>query len=294
MVNKIVDFVKFNPTQNMTILVTTSYEDDLERLQTAKELMAYGHLHAEQVGFIEKPRIISASAALRMAGGEFCGNACMALAAWLWSGNNDDRPNEGELMLEVSGTDRLVACRVRREGENYRCRVEMPVPVGFEAFHVSYGGRIWHMVKLNYSDAIHIIMEIQSFNEAIRSQAEELARLLGKTTGQSLVGIMLYQADVRQMAPLIYVRTLDSLVWERGCGSGTASIGAYLAWKLRSHVSVQVKQPGGIIEAEASYTDGEVTSVRIEGSVGIVAQGKAYIHVGETAEKEEVGIAWQR
>lgn len=290
--NKIVDFVKFNPTQNMTILVTTYYENVVERLHVAKELMAYNHLHAEQVGFIEKPRNISASAALRMAGGEFCGNACMALAAWLCSGNDSEPPNETELMLEVSGTDRLVACRVRREGENYRCRVEMPAPVGFESFDVSYGGRTWHMVKLNYGDAIHIIMEVQSFDDAIRSQAEELARLLGKTTGQSLVGIMLYQADTRQMAPLIYVRTLDSLVWERGCGSGTASIGAYLAWKLRSHVSVQVKQPGGIIEAEASYTNGAITSVRIEGSVGIVAQGKAYVPVGETAEKKEVSAAW--
>lgn len=81
------------------------------------------------------------------------------------------------------------------------------------------------------------------------------------------------------MAPLIYVPPLDSMIWERGCGSGTASLGAYLSWKNKGAIAAQVKQPGGTIQVTADCYKDEVTSLMIEGSVGIVAQGKAFISV---------------
>lgn len=70
------------------------------------------------------------------------------------------------------------------------------------------------------------------------------------------------------------------MVWERGCGSGTASIGAYLAWKNKMGVTAQIKQPGGTMKVLANYGDrDEIVSLKIEGTVGIVAQGKAFIEV---------------
>ncbi|MNG33792.1 hypothetical protein D3C84_1201190 [compost metagenome] len=81
------------------------------------------------------------------------------------------------------------------------------------------------------------------------------------------------------MAPLIYVPPLDSLVWERGCGSGTASVGAYLAWKHGGAIAAPIKQPGGIIHVTAQCENGEISSLTIEGAVEIVAEGKAYIEV---------------
>jgi len=44
------------------------------------------------------------------------------------------------------------------------------------------------------------------------------------------------------------------MVWESGCGSGTASIGYFLAWKNRTEVMTNVKQPGGIIQVFANWT----------------------------------------
>jgi len=73
-----IDFIKCNPTQNMTILVQTQHSVD-EYPRIATRLVSYDSVHAEQVGFIEKPYQYGASAHLHMAGGEFCGNACMPL-----------------------------------------------------------------------------------------------------------------------------------------------------------------------------------------------------------------------
>ncbi|MGE7056828.1 diaminopimelate epimerase, partial [Paenibacillus glucanolyticus] len=77
-----IDFVKCNPTQNMTVLIKSKLPPDDYKVIAAK-IMSYDNVYAEQVGFIEPFRKENADARLHMAGGEFCGNACMALAAYL-------------------------------------------------------------------------------------------------------------------------------------------------------------------------------------------------------------------
>lgn len=47
-------FIKVNPAGNITILVDTPIEDK-SRPTIANQLMAYNHLHAEQVGFLSYP-----------------------------------------------------------------------------------------------------------------------------------------------------------------------------------------------------------------------------------------------
>lgn len=48
-----IDFIKFNPTQNMTILVKSNHPVD-EYKHIATKMMSYDNVNAEQVGFIEK------------------------------------------------------------------------------------------------------------------------------------------------------------------------------------------------------------------------------------------------
>jgi histidine racemase len=44
-----IDFIKFNPTQNMTILVKTNYPVE-EYKHIASKIMSYDSVYAEQVG----------------------------------------------------------------------------------------------------------------------------------------------------------------------------------------------------------------------------------------------------
>lgn len=77
------DFTKFSPTQNMTILIKTNHPAETYR-HIASKIMSYDNVYAEQVGFIERSKK-KVNAHLQMADGQFCGNACMALATYIAS-----------------------------------------------------------------------------------------------------------------------------------------------------------------------------------------------------------------
>ncbi|MGM1034371.1 MAG: diaminopimelate epimerase [Bacillota bacterium] len=271
-----IEFIKFNPTQNMTILVKTNYLVE-EYKHIASKIMSYDSVHAEQVGFIEKPTNNKAAAKLQMAGGEFCGNACMALAAFIASEKGLKHNDLAEIILEASGTDKLISCQMKRNSDEYHCLVTMPIPKKIEQRTIKYDGNDLNMIIVRYHEFIHIVIEVEEFNKTVREKAQSLAKLLGVTLGANLIGVLLYKSKSEEMAPLIYVPHLDSMIWERGCGSGTASLGAYLAWKNQGEIVTNIRQPGGDIKVFATCHGEELTSLMIEGSVQIVAQGKAFI-----------------
>ncbi|MGW7162496.1 diaminopimelate epimerase [Paenibacillus taichungensis] len=271
-----IDFIKFNPTQNMTVLVKTNHPAETYS-HIAAQIMSYDNVYAEQVGFIGRAIKPEAAAHLEMAGGEFCGNACMALAAYIASENELKSTDFTEIILEVSGTDRLIRCQVKQQQNEYFCQVTMPIPEQIEQRTVKYEGIDMDMVIVRYREFIHIVVEVEAFDETMRKRAQALARLLGLTLGDKLIGILLYNSQSEELAPLIFVPQLDSLIWERGCGSGTASVGAYLAWSRQKEIVQHIKQPGGAIKVMAEWNGAELERITIEGSVGIVAQGKAFI-----------------
>ncbi|PIH57591.1 diaminopimelate epimerase [Paenibacillus sp. LK1] len=271
-----IDFIKFNPTQNMTVLVKTNHPAETYS-HIAAQIMSYDNVYAEQVGFIGGSDKPEAAAHLEMAGGEFCGNACMALAAYIASENELKSTDFTEIILEVSGTDRLIRCQVKQQQNEYFCQVTMPIPEQIEQRTVKYEGIDMDMVIVRYREFIHIVVEVEAFDETMRKRAQALARLLGLTLGDKLIGILLYNSQSEELAPLIFVPQLDSLIWERGCGSGTASVGAYLAWSRQKEIVQHIKQPGGAIKVMAEWNGAELERITIEGSVGIVAQGKAFI-----------------
>ncbi|WP_338533620.1 diaminopimelate epimerase [Paenibacillus peoriae] len=272
-----IDFIKFSPTQNITILIKTNHPAETYR-HIASKIMSYDNVYAEQVGFIEKSKK-KVNAHLQMAGGEFCGNACMALAAYIASEQGLEHNDLKEILLEVSGTDELIMCQVKKKENEYYCQVTMPIPNKVEQRMIEYDGIDLDMIIVRYQEYIHIVLEVEQFDEAMRKRAQTLARLLGLTLGDKLIGILLYKSESNELAPLIFVPQLDSLIWERGCGSGTASLGAYLAWKNKKKIVAEVRQPGGVIKVIAEFNRNEVASLKIEGSVAIVAQGRAFIEV---------------
>lgn len=270
------DFVKCNPVHNMTILVKTEYPVE-QHLHIASQMMAYHHLYAEQVGFVEKASRLDCAARLQMAGGEFCGNACMSLAAYLAAEQNLPEGGKTEFALEASGAAMPVHCQVKQDGGAYICEVEMPVPERLERASVSFEGRDIELGIVRYRDSFHAIIEVEHVDQLARAMSERLARLLGIASGGSLVGIMLYRSASNELLPLIYVPALNSMIWEQGCGSGTASLGAYLAWSRQQNIAIPIRQPGGFIHVIAACSNGQISSLRIKSSVSIVAQGRAYV-----------------
>lgn len=267
--------MKLSPARNMTVLVTSQHQDTQYR-SIAAQLLSVGHVHAEQVGFVRSPASDRAQVRLHMAGDEFCGNACMALAA-LVAQRGQGEDGWTTVVLEASGVEELVTSRVRPRGTDFECQLTVPCPGSVEPFHFP-GVDSDRSALLRYHDAVHLVVEGSPHDRAVRDRAQEVAAHLGATEGASVVVVILYDRDRGEVAPLVNVPTVGSMVWERSCASGTASLGAYLAARGRRPVRAAVRQPGGTLQVRADHGPRGLTGLTIGGQVRIVAEGRAYVH----------------
>ena len=249
-------FLKFNPTENMTLLVTDPVPRELQGPLAAR-LMENRSIGAEQVGYLEKASLPGARARLQMMGGEFCGNASMCMAVFL---TRDELPPEGEkaVEIEVSGAGR-VKCALRREGPDFRCRVEMPLPREIR--------RVGDLTLVRLPGIAHFVSQYPV------DQPEETLRSLARGLEEDAVGLMQYLPE-KGLTPLVYVKDTDTMVWERGCGSGSAAVGAMLANEARGDVERRLPQPGGEIIVRSLWKVA-LCMLSIEGLVKIVCEGEA-------------------
>lgn len=263
-------FAKLNPTENMTILVT----DPVPRAQhsaVAEALMAYASVGGEQVGFLEEPTLPGARMRLQMMGGEFCGNATMSLAALLAFQENLPDGGEAVYPLEVSGADGIVPCRIRRSGDVCRGTVCMPLPEEIREVDFPDGVRC---PVVFFPGIAHAIVREGVLRS---SDAPRCIPRWCEACETDALGVILADDALDRIRPLVYVRSTDSSVWERGCGSGTAALGAYLAHERRGDAALDVAQPGGTIRVEARWDGERVSRLEISGDVRLAATGEAWI-----------------
>ena len=271
-----IQFTKLSPTQNMTILVESKVPRE-KYVQTANALMDYGSVYAEQVGFIEQSKAMGAWARLQMMGGEFCGNAAMSLAAFLVWRDKIEISDKLVVPLEVSGSNSIIPCEVSADGSNYSVEIEMPKPESVEIKSLKIGKDSYDAGIVSFEGIVHVIISDEQVEGDKRAFAENIIPILAERFTEEAIGVILFEQSTLTIAPLIYVKSVASLVWERGCGSGTAAIGAYLSFLREQSITEGVKQPGGTIAVNTVYNDGAVCEVSITGCVKISARGTAYI-----------------
>lgn len=265
-------FAKLNPNGNITILVIEPI-DRLRQPVIAEELMAYEGVFAEQVGFLERGGLPGACARLQMMGGEFCGNASMSLAAWLAYAENMPINETRIYPLEVSGLEGLLDCRIRRIGES-RFHGEVPMPLPEEILETEIlSGCTVPLVR--FPGIVHAILPENAMDDA---QAEKLISQCCAALNAKAMGFLFTNADFSRIRPLVYVADTDTAVWENGCGSGTAALGAYAAMRAQGAIQKEILQPGGKICVSAQWEGGKVRRIEIGGSVSIVAIGEAFLN----------------
>ncbi|MBQ5588936.1 MAG: hypothetical protein IIU70_02165 [Anaerotignum sp.] len=267
-------FIKTSPTENMTLLIETPVPRE-QHLEIAEKLIAYGSVYAEQAGYIEEPENPLAEKRLQMMAGEFCGNASLSLAAVLAEEKGLKVGEETEIILEVSGADSLVNCQMKKEEKGWSGRVAMPLPKAIEHKTFRLNDETYELDVVVFEGISHIIVPASLWGE----NATEKAELAAKEWAEHMpaaFGILLFDEEKGECQPLVSVQGV-TLIWERGCGSGTSAIGAYLAMKEGRSLSVSLKQPGGIMGAEVSVENEMITSLYITGKVSIVAKGTAYL-----------------
>jgi diaminopimelate epimerase len=199
----------------------------------------------EQVGFLS-PGGDGADLSLRMAGGEFCGNAAMSAAAW-WCAERGSA--EGAVRVRVSGASAPVAVEAAARPEGgFACAVEMPRPMAVGETELSLDGQIYRLPLVRFDGICHLILP----GGTDRAFAERAARAWCAQLSAPALGLMLLDEDAETMLPLVYVPGGDTLCWERSCASGTAAAGAYLAWKTGASAQAELAQPGGKLRVSVS------------------------------------------
>ena len=266
-----IEYIKANPTENKTILVKTPVPR-LDQADRASELLG-ADPDAEQVGFLEPAEKPGAAVRLQMMGGEFCGNATISAAAFVAERNGIKSGETRNIILEVSGADDLVECRVCRDGDRYSGTVEMPLPSEVREMVFEYGGRKYSRFVVFFPGIVHIIFNSNDSFPDYRAFAEKAIKKWACIFEEEAVGLILLDEIKPEITPLVYVKSTDSLYWERGCGTGTAAAGVSLSCMKKDSVDVPVKQPGGTISAAALFKDGSVKRLKITGGVYFEKEG---------------------
>ncbi len=232
----------FDPTGNITALVEEPVEPALQP-SAAAEIMQE-HPEVEQVGFLSFDGDLPA---LRMAGGEFCGNASMSAAALLALEQN--LPIPATVELSVSGASEAVAVHLeRREGEIFCAAVRMPPARSVQKQTFAFADVSDDLTAVRLDGISHILIEPESPFFALladHSAAESAVRQWSEALNADGLGLMFVSGN--SLTPLVFVPGCDTVFWETSCASGTAAAGMALAAETGEKIDRSFTEPGGTL-----------------------------------------------
>ena len=245
----------FDPTGNITALVEGPVPVG-EQPRAASAVMRR-FPSVEQVGFVS---LGGATPRLRMAGGEFCGNASMCAAALVRLRGGS---GAGPVTLAVSGVRDAVEVRLRREAENaFLASVRMPPALSVAEAVFDREGEAVRLPLVRMEGIAHAIVCPSSPLFALlrdRPAAEDAARRFCAVLGAEALGLLFVEGDgvARRLTPLVTVPGSGTLVWESSCASGSAAVGMALASRSSVPVELELSEPGGVLRVSSDPRTGE-------------------------------------
>ena len=250
----------FDPTGNITALVESGVAA-ADQPAVASRIMER-HPDVEQVGFITYADDAAAAdvpVSLRMAGGEFCGNATMCTAALYMIREN--MPGSAAIMVRVSDAAEPLEVQLRRkDAVSFDAAVTMPPAVGIDELRLADGmlpgSDSLSLPIVRMEGIAHVIIEPDSGFFGLKDDpalAETLLRGWCGVLGAECLGMMFLGegAALRRLTPLVYVPGADTMFWENSCASGSAAAGIYLAAQAGTPVDVTFDEPAGRLRVES-------------------------------------------
>ena len=257
-----------DPTGNITALVESPVEPE-KQPRIAAEIMAL-HPEVEQVGFVDFTGEVPA---LRMAGGEFCGNASLCAGALLLLKRGAEYGVPEILSLRVSGGEEPVElCMTRQSPDRFQGSVCMPPAKEIRRQRLAFGEARGELTLVWMEGISHLIVPPDSAFFPLRQRpekAEEALRLWCGELGAKGLGLMFLEGEPPccALTPLVYVPGSDTMFWEHSCASGSSAVGMALAGAEGKDVSLSLRQSGGTLRVE-SRPQGDTRlygTVRIQG-----------------------------
>ncbi|MBP3894644.1 MAG: hypothetical protein J6D34_11480 [Atopobiaceae bacterium] len=269
----VVDGVRYrilDPTGNITALVESDVVVDAQP-DVARRIMQR-HPAVEQVGFVSHEDAGSGdgrpSVRMRMAGGEFCGNATMSAAAlllWRMGGEWDvaDPDAWTNVLVRVWGVREPVEVRLQPcEDGSFRGGVRMPPAEGVELPELTFGSLTGQIPLVRMVGISHVVIEASSVFAGLRGDraaAERAVRAWCAELATDGLGLMFLSQGEEgyELTPLVYVPGGDTVFWENSCASGTSAVGIYLARKTGTAVDMTLQEPGGSLRVTSDPASGE-------------------------------------
>lgn len=263
---RIIRIINMRPGGNDTALIAEKAPGSLERKRINDEVMRL-YPNIEQVGYVDPE---PAPCRLTMSGGEFCGNATRSTAYLALRGM------PGEIDIQVSGVAGTLKAGVATNGEAY---AQMPVyrePDRVVQDPENPGNSVVYMEGITqYVNWDTSAIEGKSTAE-IKEIAGRFIREKGLDTYPA-AGVMYVKQGLKglEIAPVVYVRDIDTLFYETACGSGTTAVGLTLAKQRGGTIeNVPVYQPSGLpIKVSVEYDGRQFGTAKIQGLVQRLGEG---------------------
>jgi diaminopimelate epimerase len=116
---------------------------------------------------------------------------------------------------------------------------------------------------VEFTGITHLILEDRETDPVL---AERIIDNLRACTDWPAIGVMFLQGE--NLRPYVWVRELETRVWERSCGSGTL---ACSVWKSRLEQDgmfrLELTEPGGRLYASVIRREGRIAEAGIGGPV---------------------------
>jgi len=244
-----VEYMVLNPSGNLTALVLGDEYSQLDRIRINDAIMGAAPA-IEQVGFLSR-----SECRLTMAGGEFCGNAtrCAAYYYHHLTERDGSMIHVNSDVLATGALDDDVWTEIPVDGY----RIES---LGAERYLVTMKG-ITHLVLRGGELA----------DDSADSLKESARKLMAKYhLDDEAVGVMFQRrkADEIHMFPVIWVKSVDTLVCENACGSGTIATAMVEAMLTGTGGAYQIRQPSGdCLGADIRMENGRVTKAILSGQI---------------------------
>ena len=256
-----IEYHYIDPTGNITVLVETQVAQEYQPEVAAAIMQA--ERDCEQVGFLSNSD--KCDIKLRMAAGEFCGNATMSAAAFYCDRTGLLVNGARTVSVESSGCDKPVMVDITRLTDygydhTYNGSVYMPHHKRIVEHTLYYGNVEFRFPVVSFDGIMHIIAYAEKLGLS-DAEAEDALKIWCRDLNAACLGLMLVSADMSRgrtddgmvplgLRPLVYVPALGTCVWEKSCASGTTAVGAYFFDNGMDNVNgIYFTEPGGVLLA---------------------------------------------
>lgn len=295
------NFIKTNPSGNTTILID-SIVPEQDQSAVAKRLLAYDSVQAEQVGFLTHPEASADyTIAMRMMGGEFCGNATRSAAVYTVFAGLLQPSVDGIYtpIIRCSGAAHPIPCTVKETNQEatYWAEAQMPGPLAIQNDTVSFLGDTINYTKVIFEGITHCIIKYKDLPLGGNGAPISLRTIYAIVkddlfNGEAAAyGLMFYNELQKTLDPVVYVKATDSTYWEQSCASGSSAIAAAHAWAnygdkatadgrngkpIANPLTLTLSQPGGPLHMRIVPTE-TGCQYFLSGIINIAAIGEAYL-----------------